>query len=145
MWMGTPLVLVLTLVVGPARVYGQPPAADIQKVQAVLTATTYTNGKSIVTAIAARKIPLSTCATGLGFSIHAGRPPAPASRLSSAVATSVDSFFAKALGASVGDHDQEGADNAAHEADGGRKAPVAALNTAEVDERVQDLSGLRAQ
>jgi hypothetical protein len=43
MWMGTPLVLVLTLAVGPARVYGQPPAADIQKMQTLLTATTYTS------------------------------------------------------------------------------------------------------
>ncbi len=121
------------------------PPASTSLAEEKLTASTYTKGKSIVTAITARKIALSACATGLGFSIHAGRPPAAASRLSSAVATSVDSFLAKALGASVCDHDKKGADNAAHEADGGRKAPVAALNTAEVYERVQDLSSLRAQ
>src|SRR6266849_6223406 len=108
-------------------------------------ARTYTKGKSIVTAIATRKIALSTWAGTLGFSIHAGRPPPPAWLLTTAVATSVDPFLAEALGASVGEHDQQGAQNAAHQADSGRKAPVAALNTAEIDERVQDLSGLRTQ
>ena len=58
---------------------------------------------------------------------------------------SVDPFLAEALGASVGQHDQHGADNAADQAHRGRKPPVAALDTAEIDERVQDLRGLGAE
>ena len=38
-----------------------------------------------------------------------------------------------------------GADDATHQANSGGKAPVAALDSAEIDERVEDFSGLRAQ
>src|ERR1700704_5276183 len=102
-------------------------------------------GKSIATAIKTRKIALIVWAERLGLSIHAGRPVATASRLTTAVAMSVNSFLAEALGASVGQHDKHGADDATHQAHSSRKAPVAALDTAEIDERVEDLGGLRAQ
>src|SRR5436309_1124806 len=102
-------------------------------------------GKSIATAIETRKIALIPCAGGLGLSIHAGRPLATASRLTTAVAMSVDPLLAEALGAGIGQHDKDRADDATHQAHSGRKAPVAALNTAEIDERVEDLGGLRAE
>src|SRR2546421_12323540 len=95
-------------------------------------------GKSIATAMKPRKIALTSCAGRLGRSIHAGRPPARASRLIAAVAMSVNPFLAEALGASVGQDNKDGAEDAPHQAHGGGEAPVSALDAAEIDERVQD-------
>src|SRR5713226_3179017 len=121
------------------------PPASTSLAEEKLTATTYTIGKSIATAIKTRKIALIVWAGRLGRSIHAGRPVATASRLTTAVATSVNPFVAEAFGTSVGSHDQDGAYHATHQAHSGRKAPVTALDTAEIDERVQNLGGLGAE
>jgi hypothetical protein len=54
----------------------------------------------------------------------------------------VDAFVAEAFRQGVGDHDQGGADHAAHQADGGGEAPITALDAAEEYERVQHFGRL---
>src|SRR5205823_13196094 len=92
-----------------------------------------------------RNAALMICPGRVGGSIHAGRALLAAIRGTTAVATSVNPLFAKALGDCICHHDQQRAEDTPHQADGRGETPVTTLNAAEVNERVQDFGCLRTQ